>query len=320
MLFMGINLRELASVEPITLEDLRGKKLAIDAYNMLYQFLSAIRDPKGELFRDAQGRVTSHLMGLFYRTANLLEVGIKPVFVFDGKPVDLKAGTCAGRSEIREAARQLLVEAREKGDVEAMRKYAQRATRLTGELVESAKEFVKMLGLPVVQAPHDGEAQASWMCRKGFVDVVASQDWDCLLFGAPVLVRNLTAGVRANPHRVMLEKTLGQAGITRDMLIEAAILIGTDFNAGVKGVGPKTAIKLAKEGRAGEFRGQIPDFDTIKKLFLKPKVNKRFDLKWSKVDRDTVTKFLSERGFSDGRINKTLDRIDPKQKGLGEFF
>ena len=158
------------------------------------------------------------------------------------------------------------------------------------------------------------------MCREGHVDAVVSQDWDCLLFGAPVLVRNLTTGARSEPQEVALKEVLGALELTREQLVEAAVLIGTDFNAGVKGIGPKTAIKLAREGKIAEHAERIEHFDEIKELFLAPEVNQKFTLEWKKPNQEASTLFLSERGFSENRIKKTLDRIAPKQKGLSEFF
>jgi flap endonuclease-1 len=306
---MGINLKDLVHPKPLAIESLRGKKLAIDTFNILYQFLTAIRDRSGEPFKDSKGRVTSHIMGLFYRIANLIEAGAKPVFVFDGKPIELKQETSEKRSKIRDAAALLYEEAVEKGDLALARKYAQRASRVTKEIIESSKELLTLLGMPIVQAYHDGEAQASYMCKQGQVDAVVSQDWDCLLFGAPILIRNLTSS--AEPQEIVLKDVLKELDLTQEQLVDAAVLIGTDFNAGVKGVGPKSAIKLAKEG--------VDGFDAVKDVFLKPKVVE-VDLKWGRVDHDAATKFLLERGFSENRIKKTLDRIAPKQKGLAEFF
>jgi len=317
---MGINLKDVVRSKPISVDQLKGKKLAIDAFNILYQFLTAIRDRSGEPFTDKKGRVTSHLMGLFYRVANLLEAGAKPCFVFDGKPVVLKHGTCSERKEIRDAAALLFEDAKKRGDAAAARKYAQRASKLTDEMIVDAKKLIQVLGLPIVQAPHDGEAQAAWMCREGHVDAVVSQDWDCLLFGAPVLIRNLTTGAKSEPQKVVLKDVLEGISLTREQLVEAAVLIGTDFNKGVKGVGPKKAIKLASEGQLEEYKEQVEHFDEIKNIFLKPELNKKFTLKWEKPNRETSTKFLLDHGFSEARIRKTLDRIAPNQKGLGEFF
>ncbi len=317
---MGINLKDLVRPKPISVDALSGKKIAVDAYNILYQFLTAIRDRSGEPFRDTKGRVTSHIMGLFYRVANLIEAGAKPVFVFDGKPVVLKHGTCSERAEIRATAAKRFEEAKAKGDIFAAQKYGKQASKLTPEMVADAKKLLVNLGLPVVQAPHDGEAQAAWMCREGHVDAVVSQDWDCLLFGAPLLVRNLTTGANSEPQEVVLKEVLGALELTREQLVEAAVLIGTDFNAGVKGIGPKTAIKLAREGKLAEHADRIEHFDEIKQLFLAPEVNKEFTLEWKPANREASTLFLSERGFSDARIKKTLERIAPKQKGLSEFF
>lgn len=317
---MGVKLFGIVPKQKITLEDLSGKKIAIDAYNIIYQFLTAIRDRKGKLFKDKKGRVTSHIMGLFYRTANLLEAGVKPCFVFDGKPVALKAGTSASRREIRNAAAKLVKKAREEGDVATAKKYAKQSSKMTQEIVDSSKEFLGLLGIPVVQAPHDGEAQAAWMCQQGIVDAVISQDADCIIYGAPVLVRNLTSGRRSQPEKIVLKDALKSIGIYREKLVEAAILIGTDFNDGVKGIGPKTAIKYAKQDKIDEYKDEVKNFDKIKKLFLEPEFNRDFKLQWKKVNRQATTEFLSEHGFSKKRIKNVMERIAPRQKDLGAFF
>ncbi|MBO4798585.1 MAG: flap structure-specific endonuclease, partial [Candidatus Methanomethylophilaceae archaeon] len=189
---MGVNLSPVVSAEEISLESLRGKKIAVDAYNTIFQFLSIIRQPDGKPLCDSEGNVTSHLSGLLYRTANLIEAGIEPVFVFDGKPSELKAGTISGRIERRLKAETEYEKALAEGDLEKAFSKAQQTSRITPEILESSKKLLDLLGIPVVQAPSDGEAQAAYMCSRGSVYAAASQDYDSILFGAPLLVRNLT--------------------------------------------------------------------------------------------------------------------------------
>ncbi|MEX2750246.1 MAG: FEN1 family endonuclease, partial [Candidatus Freyarchaeota archaeon] len=193
---MGVNLRDLLSFRQIDLKELSGRVIAIDAMNALYQFLAIIRQPDGTSLMDSRGNITSHLSGIFYRTINLLEVGIKPVYVFDGEPPELKLETVEERVKVRREAAKRWEEALEKGDLEEARKFAQASSKLTDEIVEESKRLLEAMGVPYVQAPSEGEAQASYMARRGDAWGVASQDYDSLLYDSPRLVRNLTISGR----------------------------------------------------------------------------------------------------------------------------
>ena len=184
---MGVKLRDLTLRHQIELSDLSGKIIAVDAFNFLFQFLASIRQADGKPLMDSKGNVTSHLSGLLYRTINLLEAGIKPIFVFDGSAPTEKAAVQEAREVIREEARAKFAAALEKGELEEARKFAQQTSRLTREMVTESKELLAAMGLPWVQAMAEGEAQASFMANKGDVWAVASQDYDTLLFAAPRL-------------------------------------------------------------------------------------------------------------------------------------
>jgi flap endonuclease-1 len=190
---MGVDIGELFKKEKITFNDLRDRIIAIDAYNVLHQFLSIIRQRDGTPLKDSKGRITSHLSGLFYRTANMVEARIRPVYVFDGEPHLLKAKTIQQRKERKEQAEKEWKEAIEKGDLKTARIKAQQTSRVTDEIIEQSEALLTALGIPYIHAPSEGEAQASYMVKKGDAYAVGSQDFDCLLFNAPVLVRNLTS-------------------------------------------------------------------------------------------------------------------------------
>ena len=330
---MGVNIRELIPQEAVRvvsdLRELRGRIIAIDAYNALYQFLTAIRQPDGTPLMDSKGRVTSHLSGLFYRTINFVEAGVKPVYVFDGKPPELKARELSERTAVREEARRKYEEAVAAGDIEAARRYAQMASRLTTEMVEDAKKLLSAMGVPWVQAPSEGEAQAAYMALRGDVWATASQDYDSLLFGAPRLVRNMTISgrrklprkniyVEIKPEVIELEKVLKLLGISREQLIDIAILLGTDYNPeGVKGVGPKTALKLIRtHGNIEKALKALPTArfpvppGEIKKLFLKPDVTDSYKLEWSEPEGSEVVSILvKEHDFSVERVKSALERL-----------
>lgn len=335
---LGVNLKDLVSHTPISLDGLGGKVLAIDGYNALYQFLAIIRQPDGTPLRDSKGRITSHLSGIFYRMVNLLEAGIKPVFTFDGKPPELKMEEITRRVATKERAREEYKKAIERGDLKEARKHAQATSKLSIEMVEQSKMLLNLLGIPWVQAPSEGEAQAAHMAMKGDAWAVVSQDYDSLLFGAPRLVRNLTISgrrklpnkpvyVNIEPELVKLEEVLRENGLTREMLIDLGILVGTDFNPdGFKGIGPKKALKIIKEAgslEAALAKGLVKDdtgidYAAIREIFLKPTVTGDYKLVWKAIDRDGVLKYLcGEFDFSTDRIEAALDRVEERSKERG---
>jgi flap endonuclease-1 len=340
---MGVSLSGLVSAREIALEDMRGRRIAIDANNTLYQFLSTIRDKMtGEPLRDSQGEVTSHLSGLFYRTAKLLENGIDPVYVFDGTPPEFKRETLENRVQIRAENRKKWEAALKEGDYEKVKMYAQGAARLTREMSAEAQRLLEHMGVPWMQAPSEGEAEASCLAKKGRVWAAASQDWDSLLFGAPRLVRNITITGRrkvarkekyiiVNPEVIELEEVLGQLGITHDQLILTGILVGTDYNmGGVKGFGPKKALALVKEKRTLEavLREVSWDFRTspeeILEFFRNPPSCGE-DIPKATFQPEKVLNLLTGHGFSEERIGSVLEKMKESQskkgqKGLGHFL
>jgi flap endonuclease-1 len=327
---MGVDLSEVLHKRKILLDDLSGKALAIDAYNTLYQFLAIIRQPDGTPLKDKQGRVTSHLSGILYRTANLCEKGIRIAYVFDGKPPELKEMEIKRRRKVREQATLKYEAALKAGSTEDARKYAQATATIRELMIEDSKRLLKGLGIPWVQAPSEGEAQAAYMALKGDVWAAASQDHDSLLFGAPRMVKNLTisgrrklpnrqAYVEIEPEIIELAETLNDLGLTREQLVDVGILVGTDYNPdGVKGVGPKTALKLVREfGGITTIETRTPDLDLpknidrIKEFFLRPDVRSDYTLNWTSPNVEEVVNFLcSERDFSEDRVRKALDRME----------
>lgn len=328
---MGVNLSGLVEPCNVELRDLRGKTVAIDAYNTIYQFLSIIRQPDGSPLTDHRGRIASHLSGLLYRNTNLIESGIEPSYVFDGAPHILKSDTLAERKERRQKAEKEWEQAVEEGDMKKAFSKAQQTSRMTPEVRESSKELLKCLGLPLIDAPSDGEAQAAYMCTKGDVWASASQDFDSLLFGAPTLVRNITiTGRRKVPGRDLYKEVkteiigsedfLDTLGITREQLVDVAILMGTDFNPGISGIGPKKGLNMIrKHGTLEEVMKsngyEIEHYDEIRDIFLHSVYSDDYDLKHSDVDREGVKKLLcDEYDFSEDRVESALNRMENSRK------
>ncbi|NJE07983.1 flap endonuclease-1 [Thermococcus sp. M39] len=327
---MGVQIGELIPRREIEIENLNGRKIAIDALNAIYQFLSIIRQRDGTPLMDSKGRITSHLSGLFYRTINLMEVGIKPAYVFDGKPPEFKKKELEKRAEAREEAEEKWQEALARGDLEEAKKYAQRASRVNEQLIEDAKKLLDLMGIPWVQAPSEGEAQAAYMASKGKVWASASQDYDSLLFGAPRLVRNLTITgrrklpgkdvyVEVKPELIVLEEVLKELKIDREKLIELAILVGTDYNpGGIKGIGPKKALEIVRYSKDPLKKYQkMSDVDlyAIKEFFLNPPVTDDYKLVWKMPDEEGILKFLcDEHDFSEERVKNGLERLKKAMK------
>ncbi|UCG69892.1 MAG: flap endonuclease-1 [Thermoplasmata archaeon] len=328
---MGVNISDIVPKTKRDISDFKGKWVAIDAYNTIYQFLSIIRQPDGTPLSDTKGRTTSHLTGLLYRTTNLMESGINPVFVFDGEPHDLKSGTIEDRRFIREKAREEWKSALEEGDLERARSKAKQTSVLTTEMVNTSKELLGFLGIPCVQSPGDGEAQASYMAIKGHVWAAASQDFDSLLFGAPKLIRNLTITGRrklpkqrkytnVEPEEVNLNQVLTSLEITREQLVDVAIMVGTDFNEGIKGIGPKKGLKLIKkhenlEKIIKEKEFIIENYEEVRNIFLRPKITDEYEISLGKIDDQRVMKLLvGDYDFSEGRVQSALEKVKIKRK------
>ena len=333
---MGVAIGDIVPRHPVEFDVLATKRIAIDAYNALYQFLAVIRQPDGTPLIDSKGRVTSHLSGLFYRTINMLEKGVKPVYVFDGEPPALKKRVLEKRAEVKEIAREKWEAALREGRIEEARKYAQAALFLTDEMVTDAKRLLDAMGIPWVQAPSEGEAQAAHMAERGDVWAAGSQDYDSLLFGAPRLVRNLTITgkrklpkkdvyVEIKPEIIHLEEVLKTLGIDRRKLIWIGILVGTDYNEKIPGIGPKKALELVK--RYDDFDkilrvvGYRPHWDwrEIERLFLEPDVTDDYQITFRAPDREKIFKILvEEHDFSPERVEKAIERLEKASPAGGE--
>ena len=343
---MGVNLKDLFERSEITIESLSGKVIAIDSFNMIFQFLSTIRGRDGSLLKDSGGNVTSHLVGLFSRTAHLMLAGVKPVFVFDGKAPLLKQKEQLRRLSLKKEAEKEYALAAEKGDVEGMRKFAARSIYVDERMIVNAKKLISLLGLPVVQAPSEGEAQAAHIVKQGNAWAVGSQDYDSLVHGAFCLIQNLSiAGKRkhpktlayklVSPELIELKKNLERLGISQKQLISLAMLVGTDYNpGGIKGIGPQKALKMVREfKKPDDLFAEVKwsehcdvAWQDIFWLFEKMPVTDDYDIEFSKIDPDTLTKFLvDEHDFGSERVLSFVKNIElfqesKKQKGLSAFF
>jgi flap endonuclease-1 len=330
---VGVQLGDIVESRKLSIEELKGKAIAFDGNNILYQFLSIIRGRDGQPLKDRQGRITSHLSGLLYRNSNLMEEGVKIVYVFDGKPHEFKTKVLERRHEVRREAKKEYDKAIKEGDEQKARRFGQQSVVATTGIISDAKELLTLMGIPWIQAPGEGEAQTAFMASNGDVWGAASQDYDSLLYGAPRHIRNLSITgrrklprknvyIKIEPELLELEKVEKELSLTRGQLIDLGILVGTDYNPdGIKGIGPKTALKLIKEH--GSIEAALPHIknpefphpvDEIKELFLNPRVTDDFILEWNKPDVAGMVGFLcAEHNFSQKRV---LTAIEKMQKGM----
>ena len=338
---IGPLLKEIGLGQEIDYVYLEGKIIAIDALPTLYEMLTTIRDNKGKPLRDSRGRVTSHLVGLFNRTCRMLALGIKPVFVFDGPPHPLKSKTLEIRQQRKMIAKEKMEKAILVGDYAEAKKYAKQSVVIDEHILASSVKLLELLGVPIVKAVHDGEAQAAYMVKKGDAFAVSSPDYDSFLFGSPRVIRNLKMSLQKKEKPVLYELNdlLKALKLTQEQLVDMAILIGTDYNPeGIEGIGPKKAFELIKkygslenivEKRIVKFKDPVDPLE-IKNIFLNPEVNDEYRIEFNEPDYNGVVSLLvDEFDFNRDRVEKELNdvkrRLEREKKGgiqtsLDRFF
>ncbi len=336
---MGVKLGKILYKEEITFDSLAGKIIAIDFSNSAYQFLSSIRQPDGTLLMDSKGNVTSHLMGTWTRFSNLMIKGIKLVAVLDGQMPVLKKMTSLKRKEKKDLAFEKFSQAKEEEDTEMMGFYAKQTSFLTKDMINESKELMSAMGIPVIQAPAEADAQIAFLSKNDDVWAAATSDVDTLLHGGKRIITNLTLSqrkkirsggtIKINPELINLEENLKKLNLSQREFIILAILVGTDYNQGVKGIGPKKALKLVKESKNYDqmFKNLNVDFDwkEIYSMFEKMEVQKNYKLKWDKINSGKIKEILIEKHeFNEERVNKVLENLQTgmkkfEQTGLGNW-
>lgn len=342
---MGLNLKPLVTSNPIRISDLDGKVVAVDAFNVIYQFLATIRGPTGELLANNQGEPTSHLSGLFYRNINLLSDGVKLIYIFDGQPHKLKTGEIERRRKVKADATEKYNLAMEEGRIDDAKKFSQATSILTSKMIEESKYLLSLMGIPYINATSEGEATAAYLSKKEIVYSCVSQDYDSILFGAKKLIRNLTvSGKRKVPNRnvyidivpeiIEYTQILKNNNLTHEQLVDVGVLIGTDFNPdGFSGIGPKNALKLIQKYKRLEDIDKIKTelsstpYNEIREIFLNPQVTNLDNLaiEFTEIDKEKTIKYLcEEKSFSIERVNSYIEKLGKniikKSQSLDKWF
>lgn len=346
---MGLNIKEIIQKKEIEISDLKGKTICVDAFNSLCQFLSTIRQADGTPLMDNNKNITSHLSGILYRNVALLEAGIKLIYIFDGKPPELKNKTHEKRNEVKEKAAEKYEEAKQEENLDMMKRYSSMLVRIDDEMIKESKELLEAMGICVLNAPSEGEAQASFLCQTNEdIYAVASQDYDSLLFKAKRLIQNLTLSrrrktisgyVEVKPLLIELEKNLKELEINQEQLICLGIMVGTDYNPrGIPGIGQKKALQIVKELKTKEkifeeIRKRIEDLEEKEKfnpeeiytLFENHEV-KEEKVTFPKINKEKIFEILVERhNFSEERVQNQIEKLEKieeskKQTGLNKWF
>jgi len=321
------DLRSLAAIEDVSFEDVSGSVVAVDAHNWLYRYLTTtVRFTRDGAYTTTDGTEVANLIGVVQGLPKFFEHDLTPVFVFDGAVTDMKDDEIQERREQREQREEKLADAREAGDVTEVARLDSQTQRLTDAILRTTRRALELLDVPVIEAPAEGEAQAAHMARQGDVDYVGTEDYDALLLGAPLTLRQLTSS--GDPELMDFETTLDAHAITWEQLVDAAILMGTDFNAGIDGVGPKTAVKLVKEhgdlwGALEARDAHVDNADRIRDMFLTPAVTDDYDLDLTmNPDVEAAREYVTgEWEIAADEVERGFERIEDSlvQTGLDEW-
>jgi flap endonuclease-1 len=268
----------------------------------------------GEL-RDSEGNLTGHLVGLFHRTIQFMENGVKPIWVFDGKPPELKSYVLDQRKENKEKAeeeKQVLLDA---GDLDGAKRMAGRSVRVTPEMMEDAKRLLRMIGTPVIEAPGEAEAQCALLVKMGLAHATASEDMDSLTFGTKILLRGFNSKKEPIIH-IELDQVLEGFKMTQEQFIDLCILCGCDYTTNIPGVGPVKAFKY------------IEECGTIEKVIAKierenddPKKKKKYTIPETFYYREARELFLNPSALNEkSQVEPFIKWNKPDEQALKDFL
>jgi flap endonuclease-1 len=330
--------RAPGSLKKTTIDYIFGRIIAIDASMQIYQFLISVRHVGSQL-ADPEGNPTSHLQGLLSRSLHFIQSGIRPIYVFDGKPPEMKSGELAKRAVRREEAQHALEAALEAGNEEDIDRFSRRTVRLEQSQVDECKRLLDLMGIPYVQAPCEAEAECAALCRAGKADATATEDMDALAHATPVLLRHLSYSAAGGRDVISIDfaKVLQETGLTREQFVDFCILCGCDYCETIHGIGPKKAYELIQQkGTIEEIiesldtnKFQVPeDFDYMnaRRLFFEHEVDTDMTIQWRKPDLDGMLEFMcDQKGFARQRIENAVKNLikakeTKRQQRMDQFF
>lgn len=327
---MGLSggIKEYVPNEELNYKDLSGKTLAIDMFNSLYQFLSAIRNPDGTLL-ERNGVVVSHLYGILWRYGYLLSLGVKLIFVFDGKPSEMKEETLKERQIAKERITQRMEVAEAEGNEETATRLRRLNSRVDSNIVKTTKELASLLGIDYIDSPEEGEAEAIHLVKTGFADYVVTQDYDAIAYNCQNILRNV--GVKKDKHygKINLVKSanvLKSMGLSHNQFLYVAFMTGTDYNYGIRNVGIKRALKIAQKSKTDEDvvsnliedgyisseskDSTLLELRSIVSKFENPNVIDGSAIVRNKFDKPKLIEYLKKLDFNVDRFMPVFDEIE----------
>lgn len=330
------------SITEIKTKNLFNRKIAIDASICIYRFLVSVRID-GNNLSSIHGEQTSHIVGFFYKTIRLLELGIKPVFVFDGEAPVLKNEELLKRNERRDKAEEKYQIAKEQEDTNEMLRQSKRSVRMTEKHINDIKKLLFLMGVPFIVAPSEAEAQCAEMCKLNLVYGVASEDMDTLAFSAPIMIKNLTfsEAKKIPVCEIRHSLILKEISLTENQFIDLCILLGCDYCKTIKGVGPMKALQLIRKHESIEKilecleeKYEVPEgwgYENAREFLKKPNVISDYsvlneNLKWKTPEKEKLKEYLTkECDFAEERFEKAYKRIilskkTEQQKRICDFF
>jgi len=306
-------------IKKVKKEKYKNKKIAIDISILIYRSIISVRN-SGADFTNQKGEITSHILGLFNKTIELLHIGIIPVYVFDGKPPNLKNKTIEERKQIKKKAFDKM----ENAETEEERiKYLKRTVSISKEQWTQCKDLLTTMGIPYIQAPEEADSQCAYLAKEGFVDAVLTEDMDILTFGSPKIVRNLTSH-KIETTEIILDEILNKLELNQDQFIDFCILLGSDYSSGITNSKPDIILKYYKENKnikdtiknMKKDNINVPsdfNYEETKNYFLNPNILEicKENLQLKKPDNAKLLKILvDDYGFLKYLIKTKIDRLD----------
>ncbi|MFX0073588.1 MAG: hypothetical protein ACFFAO_21125 [Candidatus Hermodarchaeota archaeon] len=335
---MGVKLGELIVRRKINYSQLNGKIIAIDAPNIIFGFFNYSLKPKNsstsKFLMDRTQRVISHLYGMLYRINFLYSLNLFPIFCFDGREPELKRKITKNYLNDFNFAKKMYRKAIREGNLQSARNISLSKEFLWSNMISESKLLLNALGIPFLESPASSEAQCAYLVKKKIANFANSQDFDILLHGCPHILQNLKKSLRKKvkgkwiykriePYYISLEENLKILRLDQFQLIDLAILIGTDYNKGIHGIGALTALELIKKYRNIEgiiynkkdqydFNQLTPEVITkIRKIFLIPEVIENIDdLTWNLPNKTELMRLLCEDHYlNKERVERILEKI-----------
>ncbi|KAK8807053.1 hypothetical protein WA158_003812 [Blastocystis sp. Blastoise] len=332
-------------IKQCVLSKYTGRTVAVDASMLIYQFLVAIRSNGPQygnaMLMNAQGEVTSHIQGMFTRTIRLMEHGIRPVFVFDGKPPEMKSGELEKRKENRDKAEIELEKAKEEGNTEEIDKLSKRTVHMNQDHIQDCIKLLEFMGIPIVISPSEAESQCAELVKKDKVWAMASEDMDSLTFGVPRLLRHLTQSEGKENDILEFDhaQLLSDLNIDQDAFIDLCILCGCDYCDSIRGIGPVRALQFIQQYKSideiikhiDKTKYPLPDnwlYKESHKLFTNPDVTPGEDIKieFKTINKEGLINYLvNDKGFNEERVKNQIARLEKAkdkstQRRMDSFF